>query len=130
VAVKVFRAVPFVGYFAMQGTRAKPPLRARHRGDESHRKKARSNDPSTWASFDEAVAAYRDASRKLDGIGYMFSGEADDYVGIDLDHCCDAQTVALSDWTTEQRSCKRWKSSRSGAGRMRTSSTGCSGGRS
>lgn len=45
---------------------------------------AKSNDPSTWCSFEEAV----DAVKRLDasGIGIMF---ADGLCGVDLDHCLD-----------------------------------------
>jgi hypothetical protein len=47
-------------------------------------KKARSNDPSTWATFEKALAAYETVG--LDGIGFMFSKD-DDFLGADLDHC-------------------------------------------
>ena len=45
---------------------------------------ARTNDPDTWASFDEAVKFYQD--NDLAGIGFVFS-EEDPFVGIDLDEC-------------------------------------------
>ena len=41
---------------------------------------AKANDPSTWSTFAEAVAALRD----FDGIGFALS---DGWSGIDLDHC-------------------------------------------
>lgn len=41
---------------------------------------ASSTDPSTWAGFEEAVAA----SEQADGIGFVFSPD-DSYVGVDLD---------------------------------------------
>ncbi len=44
---------------------------------------AKSDDPSTWVSFDEAVAAWR-ADPSLAGIGYVFSAD-DPFTGIDLD---------------------------------------------
>jgi hypothetical protein len=52
--------------------------------------KARSNDPSTWASFDEAV---RHAGR-YDGIGFQFGDSG--LVGIDLDDCRDQKTGELT----------------------------------
>lgn len=54
----------------------KIPLRADGGG------RAKSTDPSTWATYDEAVAAVSKLS--ADGLGYAFS-EEDDYVGVDLD---------------------------------------------
>jgi len=43
---------------------------------------ARTNDPSTWGSFDQALdLALR---RRLGGVGYVF-GDGDPYCGIDLD---------------------------------------------
>jgi len=46
---------------------------------------AKSNDTSTWATFDAALSAYQ--TGKYDGIGIFV---ADDLTGIDLDHCIDA----------------------------------------
>ena len=45
-------------------------------------KPAKSNDPTTWRTFDEAAA-----DQSADGIGFMFSGSG--YVGVDIDHCID-----------------------------------------
>ena len=45
-------------------------------------KLARSNDPSTWAGYEEARAAYE--REHYQGLGYMFHG---DVTGVDLDHC-------------------------------------------
>lgn len=47
-----------------------------HTGDN-----AKSNDPTTWGTFDEAITACKTYS--FDGIGFMF---APPYFGIDLDH--------------------------------------------
>jgi putative DNA primase/helicase len=55
--------------------RTKVPYRADGQG------RASSTDPSTWASYDAAVAA----SDTSDGIGFVFSAD-DPFVGIDLDH--------------------------------------------
>lgn len=50
-------------------------------------RKASSTDRTTWRSFEQAKAAYLQGT--CIGIGYMFSGDDDDFVGIDLDHCRD-----------------------------------------
>jgi primase-polymerase (primpol)-like protein len=50
---------------------------------------ARSNDPDTWGSYDEAVAAV--AAGDADGIGYMLLGSG---IGaIDLDHVVDEDGI-------------------------------------
>jgi putative DNA primase/helicase len=46
---------------------------------------ARSNDPATWTSFENAQDAARQFA-EFDGIGFMFSA-TDPFVGIDLDRC-------------------------------------------
>jgi hypothetical protein len=46
-------------------------------------KNARTNDPSTWSTFDDALATY-EADPTLDGIGYIFA-EDDPYCGVDID---------------------------------------------
>lgn len=45
---------------------------------------AKSNDPTTWASFEVACAACE--KYHFDGLGFMF---ANGYFGVDLDHCID-----------------------------------------
>jgi len=45
---------------------------------------AMSNNPDTWATFDEAVAGCE--KYHFDGLGFMF---APPYFGVDLDHCLD-----------------------------------------
>ena len=47
---------------------------------------AKTNDVSTWSSYDEALTAARD--RGCDGVGFVFSRD-DPYAGIDLDRCLD-----------------------------------------
>src|SRR5262245_24299287 len=47
-------------------------------------KRAESDDPTTWAPFDDAVTTC--AGGKWSGIGYMFSVD-DPFFGIDLDAC-------------------------------------------
>ncbi|MCH8043047.1 MAG: hypothetical protein IID44_04950 [Planctomycetes bacterium] len=68
-------------------------------------RKAKSDDRSTWRSFEQAKAAYLQGT--CIGIGYMFSGDDDDFVGIDLDHCRD--DGKFIPWSDDQRSCNRWK---------------------
>jgi hypothetical protein len=58
---------------------------------------ARSNDPSTWATYADAVAAVK--AGKADGIGYMLK---DSNIGaIDLDHCVDRETAKLIPWAEQ-----------------------------
>ena len=52
--------------------------------DPKSGKKAKSNDPNTWGSFEKALGAYE--SSKFSGIGFEFS-KHDGICGIDLDHC-------------------------------------------
>lgn len=60
--------------------------------------KAKSNDSTTWAMFDEAVTAFHRGG--FDGIGFVFS-EHDPYVGVDLDGCRDPHTGQLEPWAGE-----------------------------
>ena len=60
------------------GNSTKVPINARTRAP------AKTNDPSTWSSYDEALAAARD--RGCDGVGFVFSRD-DPYAGVDLDRC-------------------------------------------
>ncbi len=48
---------------------------------------AKSNDPTTWSSFEQAMEGY-EKTPDIDGIGFVPSPD-DDIVGIDLDHCID-----------------------------------------
>ena len=66
----------------------KPPRQAR---DPS--RNARSNDPSTWGSYADAVAAV------ADGIGFMLRGS--DIGAIDLDHCVDQESTKLEPWAEQ-----------------------------
>ena len=54
-------------------------------------KPASVSDPSTWGSFEQAVSAYQE--RGYSGIGFVFT-KNDPYVGIDLDHCFNDETLA------------------------------------
>ena len=48
-----------------------------------HGKNAKTNDPTTWSSFEDVLIAY-EADPTLDGIGYIFA-EDDPYCGVDID---------------------------------------------
>jgi putative DNA primase/helicase len=56
-------------------------------------KYARTNDPSTWSSFDAAVSSCEKYG--LQGVGFVFTAD-DAYAGIDLDGCLDSETGVLS----------------------------------
>ena len=60
-------------------------------------KKARSNDSSTWDSFDKAREVLQKG--KADGIGFVVTAD-DPYVGIDLDDCAKEGGV-LEPWAQE-----------------------------
>jgi putative DNA primase/helicase len=66
----------------------KPPCQARN-----PKELAAVDDSSTWASFDEARAAYERG--ECDGIGYVLI-EDDDLFGVDYDSCVDPVTSEIS----------------------------------
>jgi hypothetical protein len=49
-------------------------------------------DPSTWASFDEALAALKSKSGAFNGLGYVFRAD-DPFTGVDLDGCVNGDVV-------------------------------------
>jgi hypothetical protein len=67
----------------------KPPRQARDPD-----RNARSDDPSTWGSYTDAVAAV--AAGAADGIGFMLKGS--DIGAIDLDHCVNRENAKLLPW--------------------------------
>jgi primase-polymerase (primpol)-like protein len=70
----------------------KPPRQAR---DPAYN--ARSNDPDSWGTYDEAVATV--AAGNADGIGYMLLGSG---IGaIDLDHVEDRDIGKLKRWAEQ-----------------------------
>jgi putative DNA primase/helicase len=75
------------------GKWTKAPFRADGKGG------AKSTDPETWATFDQAKTSVKRLG--FDGIGFVFSPE-DQYFGVDLDACRDKETGQLtpeaSDW--------------------------------
>ena len=58
---------------------------------------AKSTDPATWSTFEEAVRAYEQGG--LDGIGFVFTDE-DPFCGIDLDKCRNPETGELEEWAS------------------------------
>src|SRR5262249_33587116 len=71
-----------------QGKRTKVPYQARN-----PRRKASTKDPSTWATYAEAVAA-----KGADGIGFVLTGT--DFEAFDIDDCRDAKTGTLHSWAS------------------------------
>ena len=60
-------------------------------------RRASSTDLMSWASFEEALAAYEAGKPPYDGIGFVFCS-ADPFVGIDLDKCRDAKSGEVAPW--------------------------------
>lgn len=56
---------------------------------------AKSNDPDTWMSYEQALKLYSLGSWA--GIGFMFHAD-DPYCGIDLDGCRDQETGEVNEW--------------------------------
>ena len=55
-------------------------------------RKAATDNPKTWVSFDKAISYYRKHNGNgIDGIGFVFSKE-DPFMGIDLDDCINLET--------------------------------------
>jgi putative DNA primase/helicase len=60
--------------------------------------KASTTNPENWASYSEAVEAYREHG--YDGIGVVFS-EDDPFCGVDLDGCLNPETGEIEGWAQE-----------------------------
>ena len=60
-------------------------------------RRASSTDLMTWATFEEALAAYEAGEPPYDGIGFVFCN-ADPFVGIDLDKCRDPENGEITTW--------------------------------
>ena len=87
---EVLRQRPqWVGYRIKQ--RGSPPKPTKIPIDPHTGKSAKTNDPATWAPFDDTCAAVERC--KLSGLGFVFSTD-DPYCGVDLDHCRDPQPMA------------------------------------
>jgi len=61
---------------------------------------AKSNEPHTWSSFENAYKFLNSNWEKTDGIGFVVSFD-DPFTGIDLDHCIDSQTGIIEPWAME-----------------------------
>ena len=57
--------------------------------------RGRSNDESTWATFECAIETFKKGG--YDGVGFMFS-KNDPYCGIDLDKCRDPTSGKVEPW--------------------------------
>ena len=82
-------------YEDRNGKATKPPIDAKSNGKLIH---AKSNDPSTWADFDTAVATT--TRLKLQGVGLNLSADAG-LTGLDLDHVLDPVTLDVDPLATE-----------------------------
>ena len=61
---------------------------------------AKINDSTTWTDFESAINALNNGLG-FDGIGFVLTKE-DNYVGIDLDHCCNAYfPMQIEPWAQE-----------------------------
>jgi len=59
---------------------------------------AASTDSTTWSTFEDVRAAYRNGG--FAGIGFVLA-KGDGIIGIDLDHCVDPQTGEIESWAWE-----------------------------
>lgn len=55
----------------------------------------KTNDPTTWGTFQQACALAR--SESSDGIGFVFTHD-DPFVGVDLDDCRNLETGKIDSW--------------------------------
>lgn len=60
---------------------------------------AKSDDPTTWASFDAVQAVYVEGKAGFDGIGFVFSVD-DPYFGADFDNCIKDEKIdpSVTEW--------------------------------
>src|SRR5216110_148882 len=77
-------------YRMENGKKKKPPF------NPQNGRSASTDDPTTWGTFDQALARY--ARGGYDGIGYVCHG---DITGIDLDHCRNPETGLVEPWAQE-----------------------------
>ena len=62
-------------------------------------RKAKTNDPSTWGTYQEAIKAASESDGTF-GIGFVFT-EDDPHSGVDLDHVREPETGAICEWAQE-----------------------------
>src|SRR5262249_37839687 len=70
----------------------KPPRMAR-----DPKRNAKSDDPSTWGRYQDAVAAV--SAGRADGIGFMLKNS--NIGAIDLDHCVERDSGKLDPWAEQ-----------------------------
>lgn len=70
-----------------EGKWTKPPFQARQR-----QRHAKNNDPSTWSTYVDALAAYR--AGECDGIGFCLQGS--EFSAFDIDKCRDRETGQIA----------------------------------
>jgi putative DNA primase/helicase len=62
---------------------------------------AKTNDPSTWGKYSDAVACYsKNKGEGISGIGFVFTKD-DPFCGIDLDDCIESETGKPFSWAEE-----------------------------
>lgn len=86
----------WVGYQAKLST-SKPGRVDKVPVNPATKRNASTSDPSTWCTFEDAVACTE--RNDLAGVGFVFSGD-DPYVGIDLDHCVD-EDGCIAQWAID-----------------------------
>jgi hypothetical protein len=74
------------------GKMTKVPYQGRRPG-----RLAKTTDPQTWCSLNDAMAAYCDGNG--DGIGFVLSGS--EIAAVDLDHCRNASTGEIHPWARD-----------------------------
>lgn len=76
-----------------KGKLTKPPI------DPKNNEYADTTDPSTWATYDQALKRYKECeNEKIRGIGFVLSNG---YSGADLDHCRNIETGEVQSWAKE-----------------------------
>lgn len=75
-----------------KGKWTKPPYRV-----DNPDIKASTSDPATWGAYELAVKQV--LADKADGIGFAVKGSG--IGGINLDHCCDLETLEITPWAQE-----------------------------
>jgi len=61
---------------------------------------ASATKPTTWGTYQEALAALHNQPRNYDGIGFVFSAQ-DPLCGIDLDDCRNPESGVVAQWAQE-----------------------------
>ncbi|MFC6823741.1 hypothetical protein, partial [Halopelagius fulvigenes] len=83
------------GYRKRDGKDTKPPLSP----VEGHTF-AKSNDPKTWGTYEEAVEYHEREDTNTEGIGFMLS-EQDVIAALDLDGCVHPETKEIEPWAED-----------------------------